>query len=61
LLDDLKEILEQLQLDKQPTDSVKLVGSEITVGANRYTRTPIGDALALLSIRKGSDYVPDSI
>jgi hypothetical protein len=61
LLDDLKEILEQLHLDKQPTDSVKLVGSEITVGGNRYLRTPIGDALALLSIRKGSDYVSDPI
>jgi hypothetical protein len=62
LLDDLKEILELLHLDKQPTDSVKLVGSEITLGkTNRYLRTPIGDALALLSISKGSDYVSDPI
>ncbi|MEK8019370.1 MAG: hypothetical protein VSS75_021065, partial [Candidatus Parabeggiatoa sp.] len=61
LLNTLKEILEDCQLGNQPSDTLKLVGSEIKVGAIQYVRTPIGDALALMSISKGGDDVSDSI
>ncbi len=61
LINTLKEILEELGLGEQPRDALKLVGSEIKVGETRYVRTPIGDALALMSISKGGDDVSDSI
>ncbi|HIE02319.1 MAG TPA: hypothetical protein EYP59_18895 [Thiotrichaceae bacterium] len=52
LLDELKRILATL-VDSQPKDAVKLLAASV----NDYERTPIGDALALMSINKGSDYV----
>jgi len=54
LLDELKRILATL-VDSQPKDAVKLLSASV----NDYERTPIGDALALMSINKGSDYVSD--
>ncbi|HEW97566.1 MAG: hypothetical protein DRR16_27310 [Candidatus Parabeggiatoa sp. nov. 3] len=52
LLDELKRILATL-VDSQPEDAVKLLSASV----NDYECTPIGDALALMSINKGSDYV----
>jgi DNA topoisomerase VI subunit B len=46
LLTQLKEILEKMGFDQQPPDSLQFIGSEI----EKYERTPIGDALALVKV-----------
>jgi hypothetical protein len=53
LLDELKQILATL-VDSQPENAVKLLSAK---NKYDYECTPIGDALALMSINKGSDYV----
>jgi hypothetical protein len=46
LLTQLKEIFEKMGFDKQVPNSLKLIGSKI----EKYERTPIGDALALVKV-----------
>jgi hypothetical protein len=59
LLNELKVILEDLHIDQQSPNALTLTGFKTEIDKITYFRTPIGDALALISISKGSNYVPD--